>query len=25
MRALSQSWVALHEWLGWIAMNLRVA
>lgn len=25
MRALSQSWIALHEWLGWIAMNLRVA
>ncbi|MCQ9378124.1 YdcF family protein [Methyloversatilis sp. XJ19-49] len=25
MRALSQSGVALHEWLGWIAMNLRVA
>ncbi|MDP3874376.1 MAG: YdcF family protein [Methyloversatilis sp.] len=25
MRALSQSWVALHEWLGWVAMNLRVA
>ncbi|MDP2867420.1 YdcF family protein [Methyloversatilis sp.] len=25
MRALSQSWVALHEWLGWIAMSLRLA
>jgi uncharacterized SAM-binding protein YcdF (DUF218 family) len=25
MRAFSQSSVALHEWLGWIAMNLRAS